>query len=451
MRQGDRLEGKDLLGQGSDLRVPNEGSLVEWLWASAVTTTPPRSMSSPLATIPTVTASWPPTTLEALQLALNQGLLRESHHAELKREIGSGSSANEELASDLASMAIDGGVLIVGIAEDPESRTRVLSPVPLRGLKERIDQVARTRIDPPLPVEIHEIETQEGAPLGVLTVVVPASPLAPHMVGGRYRGRGDSTKHVLSDAEVLRLHAARAQQADKVHRFLDAFVAEDPFPPEQRRLAHLYIVGVPTTANRGLFHDRVNAENWSGWLHSNLLGGKPTAPFTDGFSPDLGEASQVSRRADGWTLHTAWMREDGGPSGDGRESSALELTVTEDGSLKLFCGRGSDFLRSDVQVCFETLVLGLAKRLVLACGVVTDAMGYWGRWDFGIVLTPLKGVISYRLHKHMRGATPYSASAYQETASATHAEVLNDVDNIVNRLCGRLNRALNGGTVLVPD
>jgi len=398
-----------------------------------------------------MTDSWPPTTLEALREALDQGILGETHQVELKRDIPTGSTANEELASDLASLAIDGGILVVGIAEHAESSRNELLAVPLRGLKERVDQVARSRVDPPLLVEIHEIETDEEGN-GLLTIVVPASPLAPHMVGGRYRGRGDSTKHVLSDAEVMRLHAAREQHAGKITQALDAFVAEDPFPPDRRRLAHLYVLGVPTTAQRGLFQDRVNAENWSTWFHSNVLKGPAAVPFADGFSPDLHEATQVSRRADGWTLHTAWMRGDGVPSAADRESSALELTITEDGSLKLFCGRGSDFVReSGTQVCFETLVLGLAKRLVLACGIVADVMGYWGQWDFGIFLSPLTGVVSYRLHRGMRGTIPYSGSDYRETTSASHSELLNEVDSIVYRLCGRLNRALNKGVTPIPS
>jgi predicted HTH transcriptional regulator len=67
--------------------------------------------------------------------------------------------------------------------------------------------VARSIPDPPLNVITEVIETAPGT--GYLIVHIPASPAAPHMVEGRYFGRGDKTKHRLSDAEVLRLHAQR--------------------------------------------------------------------------------------------------------------------------------------------------------------------------------------------------------------------------------------------------
>jgi hypothetical protein len=54
----------------------------------------------------------------------------------------------------------------------------------------------------------------------VLIVEVPPSPLAPHMVDGKYHGRGDTVKHVLSDAEVERMHA---------EELIDREIARDPF------------------------------------------------------------------------------------------------------------------------------------------------------------------------------------------------------------------------------
>ncbi len=65
------------------------------------------------------------------QLGL-EGLLTEDHHIELKRELGKGPSANKELARDLASFAIDGGAIYIGVAEG-EPGTPTLHPVELTG------------------------------------------------------------------------------------------------------------------------------------------------------------------------------------------------------------------------------------------------------------------------------------------------------------------------------
>src|SRR5690606_36565253 len=82
-----------------------------------------------------------------LRQAISNELLEENHFLEFKKKIESGKKGNEELARDLAQFAIDGGTLIVGISERGD--VLELEPVELRGLKERIEQVARSRIDPP--------------------------------------------------------------------------------------------------------------------------------------------------------------------------------------------------------------------------------------------------------------------------------------------------------------
>lgn len=78
-----------------------------------------------------------------------------------------------------------------------------IAPQPLNGLAEQIEQIARTNCDPPLAVISRAIPTTADPAVGFLVVHVPPSSSAPHMVEGRYIGRGDKTKHYLADAEVL--------------------------------------------------------------------------------------------------------------------------------------------------------------------------------------------------------------------------------------------------------
>jgi Putative DNA-binding domain len=139
---------------------------------------------------------WLPDTEDRLREMLDHGLLSERHTVDFKEQLDSGKGANKEHARDLAQFGPDGGVLIVGVNDDGQ-----LTPIQLAGQRERIDQIARTIPDPPMHVRIEEIPAAGQPAKGYLLVVVAPSPDAPHQVDGRYYGRGDTTKHVLSDAE----------------------------------------------------------------------------------------------------------------------------------------------------------------------------------------------------------------------------------------------------------
>lgn len=99
---------------------------------------------------------WVPLDHEAILGAIQSALLSETHYFDLKSSIPSGASKNRELARDMASFAVDGGALLVGVMEGGDGSLG-LSPVQLDGLAERIEQVARMIPDPPLPVTCHAI------------------------------------------------------------------------------------------------------------------------------------------------------------------------------------------------------------------------------------------------------------------------------------------------------
>lgn len=73
-------------------------------------------------------------TPEDLEHALASGVFAEGHRLEVKREIPSGRGANLELARDLASLGVDGGTLVVGVAEDKSTGTFTAHPCALAGL-----------------------------------------------------------------------------------------------------------------------------------------------------------------------------------------------------------------------------------------------------------------------------------------------------------------------------
>lgn len=84
--------------------------------------------------------------------AATAGVLDETHWVELKQAVPAANKpANLELARDMASLSVDGGVLIVGIADARGAAGDVVG-TDLAGLQSRIAQVASGRISPPLPV-----------------------------------------------------------------------------------------------------------------------------------------------------------------------------------------------------------------------------------------------------------------------------------------------------------
>jgi hypothetical protein len=138
------------------------------------------------------------------------------------------------------------------------------------------------------------------------------------------------------------------------------------------------------------------------------------------------------------------------------EGRLLDLEISEDGGLRLFCGRASADLNSSYhrhgeESVFETLILGLTKRLILIAAAVAETTDYLGQWDLGIAITGLRGLVSWRLVQ--RGdtltAAPFSEDGYRETARVTYERLANEPDSIVEDLTGRLNRAL-GGSAPVP-
>jgi hypothetical protein len=409
---------------------------------------------------------WLPDTEDRLREMLDHGLLSERHTVDFKEQLDSGKGANKEHARDLAQFGPDGGVLIVGVNDDGQ-----LTPIQLAGQRERIDQIARTIPDPPMHVRIEEIPAAGQPGKGYLLVVVAPSPDAPHQVDGRYYGRGDTTKHVLSDAEVQALHQRALRRQRDAEELLDAEVRRDPCPPELRQHAHLFGIAHPVSAPIDLLQRVLKErEGWSRFIHGKIRGGPAGQPLGDdlfpaGWSPDLPTIDDISRRARGWALSSPGIQpgrrvvlpEPGTMDLATREERLLDLEIGEDGSLRLFCGRASDAFgsgfvpRDATEAVFESLILGLTKRLVLTAATVADTTDYLGSWDFGVAAVGLSGLVSLRLVQRgdMWAATPYSDQDYRQIVRATHERLVKDPDSIVEDLTGQLNRAL-GGSAPIP-
>jgi hypothetical protein len=290
----------------------------------------------------------------------------------------------------------------------------------------------------------------EDEDTGYLVVEVPASPDAPHMVDGAYWARSDTTKYRCSDADVRRILQSRADGRHDAAGLLEAEVARDPTPDDLRENAHLFIVArplLPVDLHAALAQAGTTLRAWiQHQLHHDGFG--PQA--RNWWDPDLrGTASNATLRARGAALHSYCMGPDRGlqPNGPAGidEASLLDLEIDEDGTIHLFCGRGSDrSSQSGNKVLFTGLVGGLLLRVVAAAAAISEAASYQGPWTIGLALTNLRGTLSWEVQQDFgrSGHTAYSEDEYRMVIEATTADLTHHEDEILGKLTGRLCRAL---------
>jgi len=370
--------------------------------------------------------TWPPETEADVLLAISAGDLVESNRLDVKALVGDTSSARKETAKDLASFAVDGGALLIGVHEDKEARLFAAAPIDLHDVLERIEQIAANRIEPPLVVHPREIPSgPDGA--GYVWVDIPASPDAPHMVDGRYYGRGERTNRILHDAEILRLHRAKEDRQERSRRALNSLQDRDPYvtnrttgqgsAPRTARFGHLYLVATPQRPRprlaQGLVWDRVEH------LYDFIIRADAAVPSTiRSFGPRLGGFSTVTRSASAvlTNLTEATMQV------DGTEAHGLEVHVGTDASVGMIVTRistpGDE--RSANRV-LDGYLLANTWRLLSWANSLAEATSYSGGWTFGLRATQLRGRTSHVFAGHAFDApsTELSEDTYEQTTIAT--------------------------------
>jgi len=106
-------------------------------------------------------------------------------------------------------MAIEGGSIVVGVAEDGAARAASLEPIELAGAPERVQQVVDAHVHPPLHIDLVPLRKRTEDKEGILLIAIDPSPLAPHQVDDRYPRRSGQTTRLLSESEIERLYATR--------------------------------------------------------------------------------------------------------------------------------------------------------------------------------------------------------------------------------------------------
>lgn len=398
-----------------------------------------------------------PRTEADLQKAIDEGLLQEGHSLDIKVELATGPKASKSLAIDLAAFAVDGGCIYVGVQQHEKTLSSPLSlaPIDLRGQADRVNQVARSGlIDEPLDVHCQEITAGQEPEHGYLVIIVPPSPAAPHMVDGQYRGRGDVTNSILSDADVRRIHDRQHAERVTTEALLLAEIQRDPTPDEKRKNAHLFLLAHPVTAQADQVFQAMQRlqRHPRTWLEAELMVPLRNVPVPPA-EPSLASAVQYSQRAPGWAYHPHDIDQERRVQPNAAEEYLLDFEIGEDGSLRLFCARATDTPRDGSKLAFEGLIAGLTAQVVVGALTIAARTNYFGTWRFGLAVTNLRGASSASARsasRWMDQPTRFSEDRYLRVTQASHERLRADPAGVAANLFEPLNRALGGHFDFVP-
>lgn len=336
------------------------------------------------------------------------GLLEESVWCELKEmatPTGTAKKdANMEMARDLASLSVDGGLLIYGV-RDKDFDVVGCDTV---GLADRIAQVSATRIHPPLsPTFQPALMHPDDNSLAVLVVQVPRSPLAPHMVDGSYWGRSSNGKRKLDDAEVRRLLLQRDRGEDAFLSRLTGMEARDPLVD--------YIEGHPT----GNGHIYLVAE--------------PCAPVVRSDEPQGSDALRQGIRPSDWpgTVPDCTYRafdptgeayasipEYNDPVQNRYERTLCHVLLKDDSSIEVVSGGGTVENETQLGRPAKFLLAGLVSALAVQTLQLVEsrslAWGYTGPWRVGLRVTKTRGTI-FKTNDFFKRMPTFTADEYIKT------------------------------------
>jgi len=342
--------------------------------------------------------TWRPESEADIRALIDSGDAVESHVLDFKREVGTTDRDRNEIAADMASFALDGGSLVVGVDESGKKDVFTARPIALEGVVERIEQIAANRVRPPLDVRPRAIPSADDPAVGYVVVDIAESPLRPHMVGGRYYGRGEKTRRHLDDAEVVRLLAARRSAEALV---ADAIQEERDRNPIPNQYARALLVAVPLTADPEAARDFVRRNG--DVMHAFVRSIEERIPGPLRLSSDSPESLTRSETRSKGLAATNLL---GGGRQFNRQQTQLgnaelwnplDVEVQESGSIRMIVGRviehrarPNDPSRADPFIR-EASVIGWAHRLVAYTDVLSAEIGYPGAWGLASTRTDFAG------------------------------------------------------------
>ena len=370
-------------------------------------------------------------------------VITESHYLDCKAFTESG-AVSRSAAKCVASLAVDGGVLVLGVGEDKSNQRFLLQPRPLKGLRDAVDSMIANSVTPSLRVTVDCLDHGDG--VGYLVVVVPESTRAPHMFDGRYYGRSDTAAEPLSDPEIRRLWLRNSDRHVDRAVLLAADVSREPVPADERQGARLFVIAQPVSADPTLLLDRSAGRDLFKWpqqtAQSNVFNAQRS------YSPHLGKGRDLHRRARGVALSSGHLESDRTVSGELQSRrNIVDLEIWEDGGIRLYYGGASQVMR-EVDYLHLGAIGGETSGVIELARRVAETAEFKGSWQFGVAIRGSKSMPSYSHLLSGESLWKYSEDCYDETVEVDHAMLFSAGAPILIELLGRFLRAAfayNGG------
>lgn len=393
---------------------------------------------------------WIPGSELELKDAIKNGNADETHFLEFKASIPEGNSGNKELARDLASFSLDGGVVIVGVAESETGFN--LAPIETAGLPERVLQVVQTRIEPRLIVRTTILPSLEQEGRGYLVIQIPASDRAPHMVENRYVARDDKTKFYLDHTAVMRLHEIQYSYNQMKSLEIEKQIARDPVPEEIRKLPHLYITATPRMTSRPLFLNLVRSEDSPNLIRDWLKASGDRLPKVGNSdkSPLGGLVQSFALRHDGIALFSGNLTNNRQfKNAEARSPEVItELEFSQEGQIRYFNGQIGQLDESESgerqPTLYPRITCEQVREFIDFVGEASKHADFGGVWDFSVGISRIAGVRVLRDSARWFDEFRYEANApdyIAHTSGDLHS--ITDAPGLLTaELMGRLARSL---------
>jgi len=382
---------------------------------------------------------WTPSSWAEVVQAAADGILDETTWMELKQDIPSATKgATTELARDLASLSLHGGLLIVGIADDGGRAGEVTGVRDPHRLVQRVDQVARDSVSPPVTIHAQLSTHPDDPTLGVVLIVIEASPLPPHMADGDFWGRGDTGKRKLTEPEI-RLYMDRSLQRRAGTRdLLEQLVNDSPAPDLHRMhfLAHPFS-GRPDALTDWVHDDPRGLQTklqWAAHLHANAW--------------DLSQWMGDAHQAPGGVTYSYVQP---GTAIEAMDNMNLQLLdVDTDGTLR--------YTLTNIATVHGTYpnnrtilslpgVESLTQQLTAVTAQVAHLGGIAGSWGLGVAVTNLHGAVGrLRDGDEITGRHRFPQRHYLHTITTTSTALAAHPAAEAHRLTATLRRVLTGSS-----
>lgn len=387
---------------------------------------------------------WIPKNENDIVSAVTNRSLEETLTFDAKKEIP---TKNIETAKDVSALAnTAGGVLLYGVDEDTNGRPTVLSPMPLEGQRERIDQIVRTSVDEVPVFTISMIEMESDNSRGYLVVVVPPSDRAPHMVvvkgDRRFYGRGETGNYVLSQPEVARLYERRRGVALNILPVLEKAIENAPLA-DNEEFAHLHLVARPVFLDEKLFTRALSVgQSEKELLHALVQGVMNVSVYDDQYSPDFQTSSGWTRRPEGYFARLQYAS----GSDERPDAHTLQLQVNLDGSGWLFCGRAAEMSGRDKRKeFFSSITAGNTTRFLALLGDLYQKGLYLGMVDTAIAVTGLQGALLHQPRNPFSDLPRYEGGVYQRACRTSATSLKNGPKQVAAELLMPLMDAMSQG------